>query len=291
MSDKAAQRQEKVNAAMEKIVGTVIEAMENGTAPWQMPWHQRGVMPTNLRTGNQYQGGNAFWLWILGQQYGCDYWVGFKQAKDLGGSVRKGEKGTEILRPLTKSFENDQGERVTYATGFAITYVWNVTQCDGIEAPTSELEERKLDATKLDAFMANTGADIRHGGDRAFYNPGNDYVQLPDRDQFKSEGGYYGTALHELVHWTGHKSRLDRLSDRSKRGYAFEELIAELGAFYASEAIGCPNEAENHASYLEGWLKALQSDPKYLWDAASKAQRAANWLIGLANDNNEKAAA
>ncbi len=272
----------KVNDAMANIVNVVIEAMQNGTAPWQRPWATRGVRPTNISTGNEYTGGNALYLSILGGAFGCDYWVGFAQAKKMGGSVRKGEKGTAILRPIRVKRERDDGTEYYFTAGFKLAYVWNVSQVDGIELPAVDMPERVLDVDKLDAFVANTGANLAYdGGDRAFYRPATDSVHMPAKDSFKSEGGFYGTLLHELTHWTGHKSRLDRskFKNDEKLGYAFEELVAELGAYYASEQLDCPNEAENHASYLESWLKALQSDPSYLWQAAALAEKAAGFLL------------
>jgi antirestriction protein ArdC len=224
---------------------------------------------------------------MLGAMEGCNYWLGAKQGMKMGGKPLKGS-AVYILAPMTfklKDKFNADGSQKFGISGFRVARVHNaLTGFEGLEIPQpEEIETRELDASQLDTFITATQADVRHGGDRAFYQPGNDFVQLPDKNQFHKDSGYYGTALHELVHWTGHKSRLDRLSDKNKRGYAFEELIAELGAYYASERLGCPNEAENHTSYLESWLKALQSDHKYLWDAASRAERAADWLIDVAH--------
>jgi antirestriction protein ArdC len=267
----------KVTDTMRAIVATVITAMRDGTAPWRRPWIERGVRPTNLQTGALYTGGNAFYLMILGAAFGCDHWVGYKQARKLGGHVRKGEKGTAILRPIKRKRTDESGEDHYYTVGFALAYIWNVTQCEGIEAP-KPATTRTLDATRLDSFLDSTGADIRYGGDRASYTPSTDHISLPERDQFTSAEGFYGTALHELTHWTGHASRLNRLADKNARGYAFEELVAELGAYLASELLDCPSEAANHASYLESWLKCLESEPEYLWKAAAKAEAAASYL-------------
>ena len=286
-----AKSNDKVNAAMATIVETVIDAMRNGTAPWQRPWHNRGNAPTNLSTKREYTGGNALYLAILGSVMGSDYWLGFNQAKKMGGNVRKGQKGTPILRPMTFKREDSDGNESFYIGGFKLAYVWNLTQIDGIEAPVVETNDDMLDATRLDAFVVATGAEVTYGGDRACYIPSRDVINMPERTAFKSEGGFYGTLLHELTHWTGHKSRLDRtkLKNDESLGYAFEELVAELGAYRASQLLDCPNEAENHASYLENWLGALESDPSYLWKAASQAEKAAQYLVGLAGE--EKAAA
>ena len=229
---------DKVNAVMAGIVETVIDAMKAGTAPWQRPWHQRGGFPTNVSTGNPYNGGNAMYLALLGSLkfQGANLWVGFGQCKKMGGSVLKGEKGTAILRPLIVPKDKADPEAGTKMVGFKVEYVWHISQTT-LEQPEVESNERMLDATKLDEFVANTGAKVEYGYDRACFIPSQDVVHMPKRTAFKSEGGYYGTLLHELTHWTGHKSRLNRLSDKSREGYAFEDLVAELGAFYASEML------------------------------------------------------
>lgn len=291
----------KTGPIMQEITQRVIDAIKSGTAPWQKPWETRGAagMPVNMTTGKEYRGLNALYLDMLGAAMGSPYWAGFKQFKKIGGSVRKGEKSTAILAPITrKGTDKETGEAFFYVTGFRVVRVFNATQCDGIDDKLAELlepsdvnEPRTLNAAMLDEFAANTGAAIHHGArNYACYMPGPDQISMPNKDQFSSAGGYYGTLLHELTHWTGHKSRLNRSAERNRRGYAFEELIAELGAYYASERIGCPNEAENHDSYLASWLKALENDPKYLWQAASMAEKAAEYLIKLGTGEQRAAA-
>jgi len=286
----------KTGPIMATITQTVIDAMKAGTAPWQKPWISRGHdTPTNLQTGAAYRGLNSFYLMLLGAAYDCNYWVGFKQARKIKGNVRKGEKSTAILAPIMRKGEDSNGDKYMYPAGFRVVRVFNAMQCDGLTIPTAaDFEPRVIDADALDAFAINTGANIEHGQtDQACFVPSQDLVRMPAKDQFSEAGGYYGTLLHELTHWTGHKSRLNRIKSQqaARRDYAFEELIAELGAYYASERLGCPNEAENHASYLQSWLKALENDPKYLWQAASAAERAANYLIECADKGASKKAA
>jgi len=271
-------------SVMTDITQSVIDAMETGTAPWQRPWEKRGhdIVPTNLSTDNEYHGLNSFYLSIMSAPYDCDYWVGYQQAIKLGGHVRKGEKSTPILSPMMRKGQDKRtGDDFMYIAGFRASRVFNAKQCDGLTLPSiDDFVPHEIDADQLDSFIANTGADITHGDtDQACYVPSIDQVRMPAKDQFLTSAGYYGTVLHELTHWTGHSSRLNRIGEKNKRGYAYEELIAELGAYYASIRLNCPNEAENHASYLESWLKALQNDPKYLWQAASAAEKAANYLI------------
>ncbi len=287
----------KTSAIMTDITTAVVEAIKAGTAPWQKPWESRydATWPQNPTTGKQYNGMNALYLMMLSATRfdGCPYWLGFKQAKKKGGNVRKGEKSTAILAPIMRKATDANGDEYMYPAGFRVVRVFNAQQCDGLTLPELEPREpRTLDAHSLDAFAVATGANICHAErDRACFIPSVDRIEMPTKDQFTSEGGYYGTLLHELIHWTGHSSRLDRLGEKGRRGYAFEELIAELGAYYASEVIGCPNEAENHASYLESWLKALDNDVQYLWQAASQAEKAAKYLIACAEKGGHKLAA
>jgi len=286
---------DKCSAVMTDITTAVIKAIESGVAPWQKPWANRAgaEQPTNLATKAEYRGLNSLYLSMLGGAFGCDFWIGYGQAKKLKGHVRKGEKSTAILAPMIRKGEDKKtGEAYQYVSGFRVVRIFNATQCDGLTIPTAEtFEPRTIDAGALDQFAINTGADIRHGGDRAYFDFVNDYIQLPEQDQFNTAGGYYGTKLHELTHWTGHKSRLDRFNKKTGRtSYAFEELVAELGAYYLSERIGCPNESVNHASYLDNWLKAMKGDIKYLWQAASKAEKAAGYLLELQNKKDAEAA-
>ena len=288
MTNATQQLDGKISNVMESITQSVIDAIAAGTAPWQRPWENRfnATWPTNPTTDRAYNGMNALYLMMLAEveHDGCPYWMGYKQAQKKGGHVRKGEKSTEILAPIMKKGEDANGREYMFPVGFRIVRVFNAKQCDGLNLPELEPREpRTLDANALDAFALATGANINHAErDRACFIPSQDRIEMPLKDQFKTEGGYYGTLLHELIHWTGHKSRIDRLDTVNRRGYAFEELIAELGAFYASEVIGCPNEAENHAPYLESWLKAFEGDVQYLWQAASAAERAAKYLIACA---------
>lgn len=283
------------NDIMSKIVTEVSEAIKNGVAPWQKPWKNRNTadcMPTNLATGKSYNGMNSLYLSIISMTSGCNYWLGAKQGIKLGGTPLKGT-GVYILAPLLVKDKNNPDKKIVI--GFKPTKVHNaLTGFTGLEhlIPKAEevTEDKVIDADMLNDFITSTGADIRHGGDSAYYTPANDYIQLPEKSQFKSVEGYYGTVLHELGHWTGHKGRLDRLNDKSKRGYAFEELIAELSAYYSSIKLDCPNEAENHSSYLASWLESFKSDPKYLWDAAIKAEKASEYLIKLTTKAISKAA-
>ena len=277
----------KTDRVMQDITKAVADAISNGTAPWQKPWESRfdADWPVNLTTGRQYSGFNAIALHMFGGASfdGCPYWAGYKQWQAHGapGEVKIVAPATWILRPRLITERDADGIKRQKCIGFSPCKVFNAKQVTGITIPEQDRTPRILDAGKLDAWTVAVGADIKIGGDQACYIPKLDIVKMPERDAFKTPGGYYGTLLHELTHWTGHASRLDRHKKRSSRSYAFEELIAELGCYYSSEKLGCPNECENHASYIDSWLKALDSDTKYLYDAASQAQKASQLLLNL----------
>ena len=166
--------------------------------------------------------------------------------------------------------------------------VFSAAQVEGWEAPTVEAPDLTEVLANVDTYLKNIGADVRHSTEgRAYYNPSSDYIQMPHREQFAATDTsnatecYYSTLLHEHTHWTGHKSRLNRLELKNKRGYAFEELIAELGACFLSVDLGISVEVRpDHSQYIAGWLQALTSDSgsDYIWKAASEAQKAVDYL-------------
>lgn len=276
----------KTDSVMAAITAQVAEAIRTGTAPWQQPWESRfdADWPKNLTTGREYSGFNAIALHMTAAAAfdGCPYFAGYKQWQAFG-ATKIIAPAIWILRPVMvqdKNADPSEGKKMK-CIGFKPCKVFNAKQCTGIEIPEQKREPRTLVATRLDGWIDRVNADIQIGGSQACYIPALDVIKMPDRNAFTSPGGYYGTLLHEHTHWTGHTSRLARLKKRGRREYAFEELIAELGCYYTSEKLGCPNETENHASYIDSWLKALDSDTKYLYDAASQALRASELLLRL----------
>ena len=213
----------------------------------------------------------------------------FKQALELEARVRKGEHGSPVVYAdhFTRTDANDKGEDIEHHISFLKAYtVFNVEQIDGLPArfyarPTQPLllSERIEGA---ETFIKRTGADIRHGGNLAYYAPGPDRIQLPPLDAFRSPEAYYATALHELTHWTRHKSRLGRDLGRKRfgdEGYAREELVAELGAAFLCADVGIEGQKrEDHAAYLASWLQVLKADKRAIFQAAAHAQRAADFL-------------
>jgi antirestriction protein ArdC len=243
-----------------------------------------------------YRGINVVALWVAAKLsgFGSRYWGTYKQWRMLDAQVRKGEHGTPIVfykefeREVIGETENDVStERQLVAKS---SFVFNSDQVDGWRSP--DLPEKNLIETVETAqfFVGNVGADIRHGGERAYYQPAGDFVQMPDRERFtgttstKATESYYATLFHELTHWTGHTARLDRdLSTRfCERAYAMEELVAELGAaFLCADLRVSSTPRPDHAAYISSWLEVLRDDKRALFTAASKAASAADYLDRL----------
>jgi antirestriction protein ArdC len=280
------------------ITDRIVAQLEAGTPPWMKPWTSRGPSIRPLRsTGQPYNGVNVLTLWLDAEEKGFSspYWFGFQTALKLGAHVRKGEKGSAIVyaNKIIKTEENPRtGDEETRAIPFLKqSHVFNAAQIDGLPehfyTPAKVVD--RLPGNKdarLDGFFQGTGADIRHGGGRAFYRIDADYVQIPEFEGFHTGEAYYATLAHELTHWTRHPKRLDR--DMGKKtwgdaGYAMEELVAEMGAAFLCADLGItPETREDHAAYMAQWLKVLKGDKRAIFTAASKASAAAEYLQGLA---------
>jgi len=283
-----------------RITDQIIAELEKGVMPWHCPWqagHVAGPISRPLRAnGRRYNGINILMLWATAMSRGYDapIWMTYKQAAELGGQVRKGEKGSLVVyaNSITRTEQDSKGQDVEREIPFMKGYsVFNVEQIDGLpdhftatHPPRLNPEERIENA---ESFFAATGAKIEHGGNRAFYRPTDDFVQMPNFESFRDAGAYYATLAHECTHWTAHKSRLDRRFDGGKRfggqAYAMEELVAEIGAaFLCADLELVPQIREDHAPYIASWLKALKDDKRAIFTAASHAQRAADYLTRLA---------
>ena len=281
-----------------RVTNAIIADLENGVRPWHRPWnaeHAAGRINRPLRANGQpYKGINVLMLWesAARQGFAAPIWMTFKQAKELGANVKKGEKGSLVVYAdkMTKTEASDDGEEATRDIYFMKGYtVFNVDQVEGLPGhfyapaigPLDEVE-RDLEA---DLFFENTEADIRHGGNRAFYTPAADYVQLPHLIAFDDAQSYYATLAHELTHWTKHPTRLDRQLGGKRfgdEGYAREELVAEIGAAFLCCDLGLPPPPrENPARYLANWLTGLEADKRAIFQAAAHAQKAADHLHGL----------
>jgi antirestriction protein ArdC len=275
------------------ITDKIISELEKGSTPWVKPWKRlRSTpghgMPFNPVSGTLYRGVNHFWLSMAQGSYQTPYWLTFKQAQSLGASVKAGAKGTPVVYwSINKKESKDStGETVTSAYAFIKHYyVFNAAQIDDLVIPAIP-EPPKPDFDADDGVMDivdKLGLEngLTHGGDSAFYSPTRDFISMPAMAAFNSANGYHSTLLHESVHATGHKSRLDR--DFSKRfgdeSYAFEELVAELGAAMLCAHCGIDGQMQsNHVAYIANWLKVLRNDKKAILTASAKAQQALDFL-------------
>jgi len=279
--------------AYEIVTAKLIDALEQGVVPWDKPWKDRaGNWPTSMSTKRPYRGIN---VWILSVEamlkgYTSPYWVTFNQAKKLGGSVRKGEEGTKVVlwKRFTKKVEENGVEKDKSFAMLRYFTVFNVEQCDGVEAPSvEEIEDHDpIEAAEniVSGFVGRP--EIKTGGNSAFYMPALDYVGMPERGQFDSAESYYSVLFHELAHSTGHESRLKRESlilpkPFGSEDYSKEELVAEFAAAFLTSEAGIEVPVERSASYLANWLKVLKDDRKMLVQAAALAQRASDHVLGV----------
>lgn len=278
-----------------RVTAAILADFERGVRPWTKPWsakHLAGRISRPLRsTGEPYSGINVILLWTeaTARGYAAPIWITFRQALALGAHVRKGEHGATVVYAdrLHRTETCADGEDVERAIPFLKAYtVFNVEQVEGLPAHFYAPVAPPLDPIQriahADAFFAATGADIRHGGDQAYYAVHPDYVQLPPFECFADPEAYYATLAHECTHWTRHPTRLDRDFGRKRwgdEGYAREELVAELGAAFLCADLGLALEPRaDHASYLASWLEVLAQDKRFIFTAAAHAQRAADFL-------------
>jgi len=287
----------------EVVAEKLIEQLKAGTAPWQKPWQPgepNSLMPMNPTTGKRYKGINAIHLMAQGRDDAR--WMTYKQAAAAGAQVRKGEKGTPVQYWKFSEEQDkldDQGRPVRDANGEKIketvqlerprvffATVFNGEQIDGL--PPQQIKpkaEQQWDAVeRAEHILQASGAKITHAaGDRAFYRPSTDSITLPEKSQFESADRYYATALHELGHWTGHPSRLDRdlAHPFGSEGYAKEELRAEISSMIVGDELGIGHDPEQHAAYVGSWIKALQDDPLEIFRASSDAEKIHDYVLAF----------
>ena len=273
-----------------EVTARIVAKMESGVMPWAKSWNAGTAIPMNAITNRPYSGINVLVFWLSAEKgYARPRYLTFKQALAVGGNVRKGEHGTKIyfFKQLHVADKNDADKQKTIPMLREYT-VFNVDQCDNLpdKVRLGEIGVRNADSreTLADEFITATNADFREGAGRPCYVPSQDFITVPSFADFHSMPDYYAAAFHELTHWTGHKTRLDRdLKGRfDQDAYAAEELIAELGAAFLCAEFGFDNTADSHASYLANWLALLKADKRAIFTAASKAQAAADYLRGLA---------
>lgn len=280
-----------------EVTRRIIESLDRGVRPWSCPWSRGatsgGLLPRR-HSGEPYRGVNVLLLWAAAMERGfkSSTWLTYRQADAMGGQVRKGERGTMVVyagqfSPSKECAEAAEGDApARRAVAFLRSYtVFNSEQVDGLPAQAApEVPEAIQPGADAMALVERVGAAVRHGGDRAFYAPGSDVVQIPEASRFRDTAAYFGTLAHELVHWTGHPDRLARQFGQrfGDQAYAMEELVAELvAAFVCAERQLSAELRDDHAAYLAEWLAVLKNDKRAIFTAAAQAQRAADLLCGV----------
>jgi antirestriction protein ArdC len=272
----------------ERITAAIQKALSGDLPAWRRPWRTLRAagatgIPQNAVTGHAYRGINVPLLWI--RQDADMRYLTYRQAQELGGHVRKGEHGTQIVfwqkRQYTK--RDESGEEETRNSLLMKGYtVFALSQTEGVTLPQSRKDPAPLPPPPTITTVYSTlGTSVEHGGDRAAFVPSHDKIIMPKPEAFTSPDAYAATALHELTHWTGHESRLAREFGKrfGDQAYAAEELVAELGSAYLCASIGIDCALEHHASYLDNWRRLLRSDPRAIITAASKAQAASDYIL------------
>lgn len=281
-----------------RVTNSILESLEKGVRPWMKPWHSEhldGRISRPLRSnGQKYSGINILTLWIAAelQGYVSPYWLTFRQAQSLGANVKKGEHGSPVVYAATfqKIERTESGNEVEQEIPFLKQYtVFNAEQVEGLPdhfyamttPPTKTIERIE----RVDQFFANTQADVRVGGDRAYYSIDADSIRMPPLEAFRDAESHAATLAHETVHWTRAEHRLNRDFGRQKwgdEGYAMEELVAELGsAFLCADLQITPEVREDHAAYIQSWITVLQNNRKAVFTAASYASKAVDYLHSL----------
>ncbi|TDH17800.1 DUF1738 domain-containing protein [Segetibacter sp. 3557_3] len=295
----------KFHDVYQDVTNRVIEALQQGDIVWQKGWNALGL-PQNLVSHKPYRGWNVFWLNFVTmvKGYKTPYYITFNQAQNLGGTIRKGEKGVRITYWATLQHQDNTRETEELATSDTeptrtrmvpkVHTVFNYDQTEGLELPQIESMFRK-DVNSIAACEDIISAmpskpQVMNAGDQAYYQPAVDRITMPIRGLFLSDEAYYATFFHELAHSTGHSSRLNRPELMETDGfggvnYSKEELTAELTASFLCAIAGIQHPTiQNAAAYIQGWLKALQNDKTLVFKAASHAQKAADYILNSTQD-------
>jgi len=279
----------------QEVTNRIIAELEAGRVPWVQPWGTPQIkaglgLPRNARTERSYSGINILILWgeVIAKGFTYQNWLTFRQAKELGGSVRKGERGTTVcyadrfipVAELERARETgDEAQAVPFLKRHT---VFNLDQCEGLPESVSigaePLPERET-IPQAEQLIEASGADFRVGGSKAFYVPSADYIQVPPQPAFFEQINFYRTCFHELGHWTGHETRLAR-SFKGRSGsklYAAEELVAEMASAFLCANLGIVPSVR-HADYIGSWLEVLKEDNRAIFRAASQASKAADFI-------------
>ena len=279
--------------AYQVITDRIVAALESGTVPWRKPWRSlTGLGPTSLSTGKEYRGINSLMLSLEAFSGGYDsiYWGTYRQIGESGGQVRKGEHGTQVVlwKPVSKKQADGSEDKFLLMRLFTVFNADQADWADGKQPTNPEPTEADyVEPVEAAEYIANhmpQRPEIKHGGDRAFYSPVLDYIGMPPTEAFDSTEGYYSTLFHEMIHSTGHASRVGRDGIEAFAGfgsasYSKEELIAEMGAAYLCAEAGIEPRIEQNAAYIASWLKVLKNDKKMVVAAAGAAGKATDFIL------------
>ena len=270
-----------------------LEAIASGdskTPSWVKPWASIGAV-RNAFTNRPYNGVNAFILPLVMGANGWDdpRFATYKQIANAGGQVKKGSKGVSVVLWKFLEDKKNPGKVIPLLRTFT---VFNVkAQSEGVELKTNEAPNKDERNEKLEAIFSATGAELRHGGDRACFNYVNDVINMPVFEAFQTSDDYYATLAHETIHWTGHEDRLNRAIKNpfGSETYAFEELVAELGSAFFCQDHGVDGKfQDNHLAYIAGWIKGLKENNKAIFRAASLAKSAVKMVNGETTKETEE---
>ena len=269
--------------AYERITERIVALLQQGTVPWHKPWQVKTGLPRNFVTRKPYRGINVFLL--MAMSYESPFWLTCRQANQLGGRIRKGEKACPVVFWKRMETEDKESGEPKKAPLLRLYHVFNAAQCEGLKDAPEEIQMPVTKPAEIVAKMPQPPG-VKHGMAQAFYSPTDDCVGMPEPERFDSEASYFAALFHELVHATGHEKRLNRASITERNGfgsnpYCKEELIAELGsAFLCGYADIVDRTIDNSAAYIEGWLKRFQDDRTLIVYAAAQAQKAADFILG-----------
>ncbi|MCA1781850.1 MAG: ssDNA-binding domain-containing protein [Intrasporangiaceae bacterium] len=289
----------KMDSALHDMTEQVIEAIESDPGNWTKPWTATlaNGLPINVATKKRYSGGNIFWLAVVGQSrgYSTNVWGTYKQWASVGGQVRKGEGSTlGMFYKMIHITEEEDGEKKTKRVPILKSFpLFNADQVEGgtdiVATRFPQPKQGTVDVIEhAEEFFASIGSDVRFGGDRAFFSPSLDFIQVPERDTFRSSEDFYATLGHEHIHWTGGPDRLDRTKGKHFGDdlYAREELVAELGSAFLNSYLGLSGPTGcGHVAYLASWLRVLKAEPRALWSAVGDAAKALDFLTEAAGEN------
>ena len=277
-----------MSTVYQEVTDSIIKQLESGATPWIKPWHTDSTADKNFLSQAPYKGINRLMLGLssMVQGFNCPVWATFKQWNDLGCRVRADEKGTKIVKYGTyqKTGVDKQKKEIEFTSAYLTTfYVFNANQVDGVTIQAPTVPDKPFNAVEqAENRIKLTGAVITHGGDSAFYAPSVDKINVPHKSSFLTESNYYATVFHELTHWTGAETRCNR-NLKGRYGnplYAFEELVAEMGAAFLCQDYRIAGELR-HAGYIQSWLKVLKEDSRAIFKAAALAQKAVDHINGL----------